>query len=280
MFKRLGAIALLISTPAWALAGQGPVGRATPAATIRYGEHGRQQVDFYRAAGAARSPLVVFVHGGGWSFGNRSFVQDKPAFVTGLGWSFASAGYRVLPDAAVEEQARDVAAAVRMLRGDAARLGIDPDRVVLMGHSAGAHLAALLATDPAYLGDAFGSVRGVVLLDGAAYDATGLDAAPGFAGRLYRRAFGADPERQRRLSPVAHAARPDAPNWLILYVADRARSGGQSRLLGERLRGAGARVEVISVPDTDHGRINRELGRQGDPATAAVQRFLGRLSSE
>ena len=100
----------------------------------------------------------------------------------GKGWAFASANYRLVPQATVEQQAADVASAIAWLRANAAKEGLDPDRIVLMGHSAGAHLVALVGTDPHYLkaaGVPMGAVKGVVLLDGAGYDVAGAGRAPG-----------------------------------------------------------------------------------------------------
>jgi arylformamidase len=262
--------------------GRVPAGPAQPARVIRYGNHPRQAVDFYPAPRGSGRPLVMFIHGGGWAFGNRgSTVQSKPGWFTQNGFHFASAGYRVLPDAPVEEQARDVARALRTMRVEAARLGFDPDSIVLMGHSAGAHLAALVATNPGLAGADFGAIRGVILLDGAGYDVARNMVSPGVvARRIYLNAFGSDPARQRALSPVSHAAAPNAPDWLILHVADRGASTQQSALLAEGLRTAGARVRVEGIGGTDHGRMNRELGRPGDSSTAHVQRFLANLFPE
>lgn len=255
--------------------------RAVPAQVVTYGAHQRQGVDFYPAASGQRPPLVMFVHGGGWSRGNRSqSVGAKPAWFTSHGFAFASAGYRVLPDAPVEEQARDVGAAIRAMRAQAAALGFDPDRIVLMGHSAGAHLAALVATDPAYAGDGFGAIRGVILLDGAGYDvARNMAGDRVEAEALYRNAFGDDPARQRALSPVTHAAAPNAPNWLILHVADRPASAEQSRLLGQALLNARASVDVVGVSNTSHGQLNQAIGAPNDVATAEIERFLARITT-
>ncbi|MFM7708536.1 MAG: alpha/beta hydrolase, partial [Gammaproteobacteria bacterium] len=125
-----------------------------PALTLSYGQDPRQIVVVYTAPRtvAARPPLAVYVHGGAWRAGSPLRVRAKPQWFGEAGWVFASVGYRLLPDAPVEEQARDVAAGLRALRADAERLGFDPDRILLMGHSAGAHLAALVASDQRYLG--------------------------------------------------------------------------------------------------------------------------------
>ncbi|MEQ5787226.1 alpha/beta hydrolase [Erythrobacter sp. NFXS35] len=248
--------------------------------TVIYGSHDRQQVDIYTPDDAVGdTPLVVFVHGGGWSIGNRSAVQAKPQHFKDAGYVFASAGYRLLPDTPVEQQAADIGAALRALRAQAETGGFDPERIVLMGHSAGAHLAALVATDPTYAGDAFGAIRGVVLLDGAGYDVPAAMATPTLEmPNLYRDVFGTDPTRQKALSPITHVGGKDAPHWLALYVAERANSKAQSEALIAALGQAGAQAEAAAINGTDHGRMNRELGTEAGAAqTEAVDAFVERV---
>ena len=262
---------------------RGAEGRAAPQASMRatrtviYGNHQRQQIDVFEPAGAVDElPLVLHIHGGGWSFGNHKLVQSKPAHFTGSGYYFASTGYRLLPDAPVEEQAKDIGAAIQALRGQAASIGFDPDRIVLMGHSAGAHLAALVSTNPQYAGDAFGAIRGVILLDGAGYEiASSMANAEPRAAGIYKDAFGDDPERHAALSPVTHVGGADAPNWLALYVVERARSKEQSELLIGGLTAAGANAEAVAIANTDHGRMSREIGTEAGAAqTQAIDAFL------
>lgn len=247
--------------------------------TVIYGNHQRQQIDIYAPDDAVDElPVVLFIHGGGWSFGSHENVQAKPGHFNKAGYHFASTGYRVLPGAAVEEQARDVGNAIKALRGQAS-LGIDADRIVLMGHSAGAHLAALVATDPSYAGEAFGAIRGVVLLDGAGYDiaANMADAEPQ-AFQIYNNAFGTDLARQTALSPVTHVGGEDAPSWLALYVAERSEAKFQAETLASALGLEGRQAEAVPISGTDHSRMNRELGTEaGSAQTQAVDAFLARV---
>ena len=246
--------------------------------TLSFGPDQRQGIDYYGPAARSdkKPPLILFVHGGGWRIGSReASVHTKPAHFTSQGYAFASVGYRLLPDAPVETQAADVAAGLAYMREEAGRLGYDPDQIILMGHSAGAHLAALVATDPQYAGEDMAAIRGVVLLDGAGYDvAANMAGARRQAAQMYDAAFSDDPERQRALSPITHVGTPDAANWLILHVAERAGSREQSEMLGAALAAAGASVSVEAVSGTDHGRMNRELGTQGDTSTGLVDAFL------
>ena len=249
---------------------------------VAYGPDAKQTLDYTRPAGTAKAPILVFIHGGGWAIGDKRHASaPKAAHFSETGWAFASVNYRLVPEATVEQQAADVAAAIAWLRANAAANNLDADRIVLMGHSAGAHLAALVASDPAYLAAArvpLSAVDGVVLLDGAGYDVPAQMASPrNMVAGMYGAAFGTDPARQARLSPVRHAAAPNAPNWLILPIERRADSTAQSRALAGALSRAGAKAEVVPVPDESHGSLNRGLGEPGDFATAKVDAFLSAL---
>ena len=259
------------------------VGAAVPAAsaptTLRYGDHDRQVVTVYRGA-AERPPLAVYIHGGAWRMGSPERVRAKPQWFGEAGWAFASVGYRVLPDAQVEDQARDIAAGLRALRADAARLGFDPDRILIMGHSAGAHLAALVATDGRYLGADRAAVRGVILLDGAGYDVSNEFNLRGpLARKLYGDAFGEDPARQRTLSPIAHVDAQDPPDWLIVFAESRVDAREQAAQFGDALQRAGLRVERVPDPG-NHLEINREFGTEGYRANAAVRALMSRVAGQ
>lgn len=249
-----------------------------------YGSDSLQKLDFWHATGKA-APLVVFVHGGGWKGWdkrNATGAQNVDHLV-GEGYAFASINYRLVPNATVEQQAADVAAAVAWLRGNAGRLGIDPSRIVLMGHSAGAHLVALVGTDPRYMASvklSLRDIRGVIALDGAAYDVPRQIAGAGsFMRGTYVQAFGNDPARQRALSPTLQAAPPNAPAFLIAHI-DRDDGKAQSEALGAALMRAGTPAEVDGFDGTGlrgHFRINFSLGRPDYPATVVVDAWLGKL---
>jgi len=248
--------------------------------TVIYGDHPRQQVDVFEPGDAVESePLVLFIHGGGWSMGDNKYVHSKPAYFTDSGYYFASAGYRLVPDNTVEDQAADLGAALQALRAQAASIGFDPDQIVLMGHSAGAHLAALLASDPTYAGDAFDAIKGVVLLDGAGYDiAANMAQAGPRSWQIYNTAFGPDPARQTALSPLTHVGGADAPNWLAIYDEERRMAKWQSDMLANALNEAGAQARAVPFADTDHSRINSEIGTEaGSAQTEVIMEFLGSI---
>lgn len=263
----------------WRSRGLGRYGSGRVSGTVIYGPHQRQQVDLYRPDDAlGDAPLIIYIHGGGWSAGNHKMVDAKPAHFVGQGYVFASAGYRVLPDASVEEQAADLGEALRAVRTQAVDYGFDPDRIVLIGHSAGAHLAALLASDPKYAGDAFGAIRGAVLVDGGGYDiALALTMPEMEAPLLYRDVFGQDAARHKALSPLYHVGGRDASHWLLLHLATRPATTRQAGLMADALRKAGRTAEVFALEGSTHMRINREIGTPaGEQQTAVIDDFLAK----
>ena len=256
---------------------------ALGAVEYAYGSDALQKLDFYKAKNVSGSaPLLVFVHGGGWKRGDKRNAtgSDKVTHYKGLGYHMASINYRLVPAATVEQQGADVATAIAYLLKNRAKLGIDTSRVVLMGHSAGAHLSALVGTDPQYLRGAglnLDTLSGVIPIDGAAYDvpAQMTDGAK-MMKDTYVQAFGTEVERQKALSPFHHAGGPNAPSFLILHV-DREDGKRQSEALEKALRKAGTKTQLNACEGKGlkgHADINRKLGDPAYPATPVVDAWL------
>lgn len=265
-------------------ADEGP--KAPGGETISYGSDALQTLDVWRAKDAkGPAPLVVFVHGGGWKRGSKDNAtgQYKPVHYPGEGYAFASINYRLVPGATVEQQAADVAGAVKALVDRAGAFGIDRRRIVIMGHSAGAHLVALVGTDETYLraaGLSFADIAGVIPIDGAAYDVPAqMKDGPQIMQATYKQAFGTDPARQAKLSPTLQAGTPNAPQFLLLYV-QRPDGVRQAEALGKALTAGGSKVELGSFPGEGlqgHAEINRRLGDPGYAPTATVDAWLKRV---
>lgn len=245
---------------------------------ISYGQDARQKLDFW-AAPETNAPLVVFVHGGGWSKGDKATGTGiKPTFYNGMGHAFTSLNYRLVPDATVEQQAADIAASLAYLRANADQLGFDPNRITLMGHSAGAHLVALVSSDTRYLDSAkvpVSAIWGTILLDGAGYDVAKQMAYKGNrVQEMYGAAFGTDPARQKQLSPVTHVGGADVGNWLLLHVESRADAGRQAGALAKALDLAGAETKLVPVPDATHMSVNKDAGVADSFVGNAIAAFL------
>ncbi|MEO7247245.1 MAG: alpha/beta hydrolase [Novosphingobium sp.] len=259
----------------------------TPSATISYGIAPEQVLDFWRtpkiAAGdGPPAPLIVFVHGGGWKRGSKDNATGKwkPAHFGTEGYNFASINYRLVPAATVEQQAADVASALKALLDKAGELHIDKRRVVIMGHSAGAHLVALVGTDERYLkgaGLSFADLAGVIPIDGAAYDVPAqMRDGPSMMQQTYGQAFGADPARQKALSPTMQAGATNAARFLLLHV-QRPDGVRQAEALEKALKAGGSQVERDGFPGEGlmgHMEINRKLGDPDYAATGVVDKWL------
>jgi arylformamidase len=256
----------------------------TGGSELNYGSHAKQALDFYPAKAEAQTPpLVIFIHGGGWAIGDKkSGTGDKAKHFTAKGHAFASLDYRLVPDTDPAGQAADIASAIAYLRGRAGELGFDPDRIVISGHSAGAHLAALVSSDDSYLkaaGVPLAAIRGTVLLDGAGYDLAKQmsDGAGPLLKRMYTDAFSEDPAKQKRLSPITYSAGPNVRQWLLFHDAKRADATDQAKSFAAALTAAGEKTLIVSVPDSSHLKINHDVGAGDNLITREFDAFLASL---
>lgn len=240
---------------------------------IPYGPDSRQRFDVYAPANAHGAPVIVMVHGGGWRIGDKSMrrmVQNKVAYWVPRGYVFISINYRMLPDADPLQQARDVARAIATAEEKAATWGGDRTKFVLMGHSAGAHLIALVTTSRQLAPELRGATwRGAVLLDSAALDVVEIMQHRHF--RLYDDAFGSDPSFWKSVSPY-HALTKAGPPLLAVCSTRRSDSCPQAARFTEKARSLGMRSSVLQE-NLSHEQINETLG-EASAYTAAVDRFL------
>lgn len=248
-------------------------------ADVAYGPDPRQRFDVYRPARGEGAPVLVMVHGGAWRLGDKSargVVEHKVAHWVPRGFVFVSVNYRLLPQADPLQQAGDVARALAAVQAKAAGWGGDPAKVVLMGHSAGAHLAALLGAAPA-LAEKAGARPwlGTVSLDSAALDVERIMAARHY--RFYDAAFGADPAYWRAVSPTQALAAGAPPLLLVCSSIRPDQPCAQAHDFARRAQALGVRAEVAEQARS-HKQINEELGTPGD-YTARVDAFLSSLDA-
>lgn len=250
--------------------------------------HERQVLDIYSPTGAKNLPVVFWIHGGGWQAGDKTSVQIKPQVFVQKGFVFVSTNYRLLPTVEMESIIRDVAKSLGWVHKHIAEHGGDPKRILVMGHSAGAQLAALVCTDDRYLkseGVPFNVLKGCVPVDGDTYDVPAIIETAETRRRVHaqpqakfghREKFGNDPKKHIDFSAVTHVAKgKDIPPFLILHVADHPDNAAQAQRLGAVLKVAGLPVTVFGAKETNHTRINAELGLPDDPSTNALLEFIG-----
>lgn len=221
---------------------------------VAYGTDPRQRLDVYTptAAGSDR-PVIVFVYGGSWASGTRDGYQFAGRALAAQGFVTIVPDYRLVPQVRFPGFVEDVAAAVRWTESHAAEFGGDGQRIVLVGHSAGAHIAAMVALDERWLGQDRRAIRGFVGLAGP-YDFLPLD--PGAA----QAALGSWP-RPEETQPINFAGPGDPPVLLLAGADDTTVKPRNSTALGEKLRTAGVDASVTIYPDLGHIGIVTALSR-------------------
>ncbi|HUR38387.1 MAG TPA: alpha/beta hydrolase [Planctomycetota bacterium] len=250
----------------------------------------RQVLDIHAPKDAKNLPVVFWIHGGGWQAGDKSLVQEKPRMFVERGFVFVSTNYRLLPKVEMETIFRDVAKSLGWVYKNISQHGGDPNRIFVMGHSAGAQLAALMCIDDRYLkaeGVPFSALKGCVPVDGDTYDVPAIIETAETRLRVHgepppknghRQKFGNDPEKHRDYSAVTHVAKGKGiPPFLILYVADNPDATAQAKRLASVLKAADLPAIAFGAQDTNHSKLNDNLGVPGDPATKALDEFVAGL---
>lgn len=259
---------------------------------ISYLQNGSPQnkLDLYLPKEAQNKlPLVIFVHGGGWSKGDKSHIGCKPEYFTSLGFAFASVNYRLSPDPLSSfkspdqgrikypVQQQDLAAAVAFLYKNSDKYGLDKSNLALMGHSAGAQIVTLISTDQSFLeaeGLSLDKIKALVSLDTVmGYDIEEAATQKGRGRFLYLNAFGSDPAVWKKASVVEHIApHKKIPNSLIV-----SQQNPKNRLRAERvcklLTNCGYKSYHYVAAGLDHEAINKELGVNKELSNA-VSSFL------
>jgi acetyl esterase/lipase len=227
---------------------------------VAYGDGTRRKLDVYAPARPASGPrpTVVFFYGGSWNSGTRAGYAFAGRALAAKGFVVLVPDYRLVPDVRFPAFVEDGAAAVRWAEAHSGEYGGDPKRIALVGHSAGAYIAAMLAVDERWLGTHRAAVKGWVGLAGP------YDFAP-FNVPAATAAFGAWPD-PADTQPITHAGPGDPPALLLTGIADDTVQPRNSDALGQKLRSAGVPAEVRRYPKLGHIGI----------LTAIAQPFRGR----
>lgn len=253
---RLVAVSLLAALTA-ACSGQQLVNTLTPAggytrhADQAYGDHPRQRLDVYEPDGEARDkPVVVFFYGGRWSSGERAGFKFVAQALTSRGYVAMVPDYRLYPEVRFPDFVEDGALATAWAHDHAADYGGDPARLFLMGHSAGAHIAAMLATDERYLQAVRGSqgwLAGMIGMAGP-YEFLPITAAD------LKDTFG--PEEAWPASQPVNFVDGSEPPMLLMHGADDTTVHAEdSEILADRVNAAGGQAALELYPGIGHIRL-------------------------
>lgn len=239
----------------------------------------RQALDVFAHPALKSAPVIVFFHGGSWRQGDKRAVGRKPGVFAQEGYLTVSANYRFRPDVSLLDQVGDCARAVAWVRANIGRYGGDPDRIVLMGHSAGAHLAAVLATNPDFLeaaGVPMKSIIGAVPLDTGPYDVAlqlrDVNPETGY-GQMLNMVFGEGEDVRTAVSPMKQTL-AGAPPFLVVSSDNRGDVRRQAIPFVEALKAAGVRADWHEAEGLNHEGVNSALGDPAQPIAERVGAFL------
>ena len=242
-----------------------------------------QALDVYSPAAGSGHPVVVWIHGGGWKKGDKATLQKKPQAFVDKGYVLVSINYRFVPEVNLKGMMGDIAKAFKWVRNHVAEHRGDPNSIVVMGHSAGAHLAALICTDDRYLkaeSVPMESLKGCVPLDVSAYDVPKrLKDGGSVPPATILEIFGSTEAEQREYSPVYFiAAGKGIPPFLILHVASRDDTKAQAHWLKDKLAAVGVKSQVVAAEGKTHTSISTDMGGADDPPTLELWKFLSEVA--
>jgi arylformamidase len=283
---RAALLGLIGCLSLWASAKEAAKDTGTVAADIAYiagSNDDAHKLDVYHAGSASAKgrPVVIYVHGGGWGRGDKRMAKSLAPIYVEREMVFVSLNYSLAPKNKYPSFLNDLAAAIRWTKDNIARYGGDPDRLVLVGHSAGAHLVALLGTDPQFLkaqGLPLNVFKAVVPVDTASFNFL-VDPYGWFVGRqkkIREDAFGTDKAVYAAASPtlVVAKAKPDTVSPFHIFVSGkRDDAQEQSEAFATAIRQSGNKATVTSI-DLGHARMNQAIGDRDSPLARKVLEVL------
>ena len=244
---------------------------------VPYGEGARQKIDILvpkDPPNVAARPVVVFFYGGGWTAGSRKDYRFVGAALTKLGYIAVIPDYRLYPEVTFPAFENDAARALAWTQENIYRYGGDPAKIIVMGHSAGAHIAALLALDPSYgrsAGVATYTIKGVIGL-------AGPYAMVPSQVKSVREVFAGLPD-ENVARPVAFVTSAAPPMLLLYGLDDKTVGRGNATELADRLKAVGREVVLKEYPEVGHPGIilaMTPLFSRRAPVLADVKSFIDR----
>lgn len=239
---------------------------------VAYGSDKKQKMDIYLPDTPKNAPVIVMVHGGAWKIGDKRLdrvVENKKARWNPKGIIFVSVNYRLLPDADPVKQADDVAAALAYVQNHAAQWGGDPQKIILMGHSAGGHLVSLISSDPSRY-PALKPWSGTVSLDSAAMNIPDVMERKHYA--FYDEAFGSDPAFWEAASPFHRLSSNAVPMMLVCSTERPDKPCAEMEGYVQKSKALGLHP-LVQPEALSHREINENLGLQSD-YTDSVESFI------
>lgn len=253
---------------------------------IAYGTDPAQKLDLYLPVREvnAKLPVAFMVHGGAWRTGDKASAKVtgyKKDYFLEKGFAFVSVNYRLAPDHMYPKAVNDLVRSVAWLDSNQTTHELDPSKIILIGHSAGAHLASVLATNAKFLknGDFDQSrIKGLIMLDTYFYDIEESYALGGTRETFIKDFFGTDTEKMRDGSPTNFVDSLTPPT-LIFNRSTNIDSESESRSdFIDKIEAFDTTVMEKIIPEYSHDQFNELFGKSGDQMTTMSDSFLESLS--
>jgi arylformamidase len=240
--------------------------------------HERKQLDIYTPENIDRKlPVLIHIHGGGWKIGDKKIQSKHGKFYSSQDIIFININYRLSPEVTYPTYAEDCAEAIAWVFQNIDKLGGDKDRVFISGHSAGAHLAALLGTDSTYLNKYNiqpSQLGGIIPVDTASFDLLSRRNER-FVEKLVEQAFGTDETILKTASPMHHVKMNQTyPEFLIFSSGNRYSAIKQGEELSKRLIESGNKANAIVIDGYNHRDMNLGMRETGGPISTAILNFI------
>ncbi len=244
---------------------------------VAYGSETLQTLDIYAPRGRkALKPVLIFIHGGGWQVGDKKRYKEMGQFYADKSVVLVAINYRLSPDVVHPAHAQDSAKAVKWVYDNIDQYGGDKQKLYLSGHSAGAHLSALLGTDPKYLAEHGLKptiFKAVMPNDTASFDFLNpIQKGKWLVQPMIDKAFGTDPEGLKEASPITHArSNKGFPPFVMFVTETRDDAVEQTRLFNEALSLSGANSEYHVID----GKTHRQMAKgMFDPKSPISKKIL------
>ncbi|MBX2971131.1 MAG: alpha/beta hydrolase [Cyclobacteriaceae bacterium] len=236
-------------------------------------------LDVYMPKKGSKSPVIIWVHGGLWAFGDKSDVGIKPTLFTEKGYIFISINHRLSPDIKHPGHMQDVAHALVWVYNNIVHYSGDPEKIFLMGYASGAQMSVMITVNQKYLDEAKGSldmIKGVISIDGLGFDVAKI--VPDNNNKVKDwclDTFGLTEREWQEASPVTHI-KPGikVPPIFLAYSGVQTPTESDALNLARKFKDSGVSIQVKSYAKKNSLSIHREFGKEGDPVGQDVLVFL------
>ncbi|PCJ99372.1 MAG: hypothetical protein COA45_04860 [Zetaproteobacteria bacterium] len=248
---------------------------------ISYGVDRLQKLDIYLPLGARakKRPVHIFVHGGAWRIGDKKRFSKHAKLNTDNGIIFVSINYRLSPKVKHPAHVEDCARAVKWVYDNIGAYGGDINRIHISGHSAGAHLVALLGTQSKYLrsyGLPPSILKIVIPVDTASFDFTTPPKGSGarFLPRVIAKTFGTGEVQLKAASPLFHVNSKNAPRFMMFVTSERADAVAQTTVFNKALLDAGTRSTMQIIQGLSHSEMSKAMANPKSPIAQGILKAI------